>query len=62
MIQAAVDILPHAAVLMAGLIRLDRVKPDHFEVTAFGLDRADDTVVHAAPHSGPLKMTVIQPR
>jgi alcohol dehydrogenase len=53
---------PHAAVLMAGLIRSGLVKLDHFEVTAFGLDRANEAVAHAAAHSGPFKMTVIQPR
>jgi alcohol dehydrogenase len=53
---------PHAAVLMTGLIRSGLVKLDHFEVTAFGLDRANEAVAHAAANSGPFKMTVIQPR
>jgi alcohol dehydrogenase len=53
---------PHAAVLMAGLIRAGLVNLDHFEITAFGLDRANEAVAHAAAHGGPFKMTVIQPR
>ena len=53
---------PHAAILMAGLIRPGLINLDHFEVTAFGLDRANEAVAHAAANSGPFKMTVIQPR
>jgi alcohol dehydrogenase len=53
---------PHAATLMAGLIRSGLVDLDHFEITAFGLDRANEAVAHAAGHSGPFKMTVIEPR
>jgi alcohol dehydrogenase len=53
---------PPAAILMAGLIRSGLVNLDQFEVTAFGLDDANEAVVHAAAHSGPFKMTVIQPR
>ena len=53
---------PHAATLMAGLIRAGLVDLDHFEVTAFGLERANVSVAHAAAHSGPFKMTVIEPR
>ena len=53
---------PHAATLMAGLIRSGLVDLDHFEITAFGLDRANEAVAHAAAHSGPFRMTVIQPR
>jgi alcohol dehydrogenase len=53
---------PHAAILMAGLIRSGLVNLDQFEVTAFGLDDANEAVVHAAAHGGPFKMTVIQPR
>ncbi|HMM88005.1 zinc-binding alcohol dehydrogenase family protein [Bradyrhizobium sp.] len=53
---------PHAATLMAGLIRAGLVDLDQFEVTAFGLDRANDAVAHAAANSGPFRMTVIQPR
>jgi alcohol dehydrogenase len=53
---------PHAAILMAGLIRSGLVDLDHFEVTAFGLDRANEAVAHAAANAGPFKMTVIEPR
>jgi len=53
---------PHAATLMAGLVRACLVDLDHFEITAFGLDRANEAVAHAAGHGGPFKMTVIQPR
>src|SRR4051794_31565245 len=53
---------PHAAPLMAGLIRSGLVGLDHFEVTLFGLDRANEAVAHAAANSGPFKMTVIEPR
>ena len=53
---------PHAAILMTGLIRSGLINLDHFEVTAFGLDRANEAVAHAAANSGPFKMTVIQPR
>ena len=51
-----------AATLMAGLIRSGQVDLDHFEITAFALDRANEAVAHAAGHSGPFRMTVIQPR
>ncbi|KRR26850.1 alcohol dehydrogenase [Bradyrhizobium lablabi] len=53
---------PHAAILMTGLIRSGLINLDHFEVSAFGLDRANEAVAHAAANSGPFKMTVIQPR
>jgi alcohol dehydrogenase len=53
---------PHAAVLMTGLIRAGLVDLDQFEVTAFALDHANEAVAHAAAHTGPFKMTVIQPR
>ena len=52
----------HAATLMAGLIRSGQVDLDHFEITAFALDRANEAVAHAAAHGGPFKMTVIEPR
>ena len=52
---------PHATTLMAGLIRSGQVKLDHFEVTAFDLDHANEAVAHAAAKSGPFSMTVIKP-
>jgi alcohol dehydrogenase len=53
---------PHAATLMAGMIRSGLVDLDQFEITAFDLDRANKAVAHAAADSGPFRMTVIQPR
>jgi alcohol dehydrogenase len=53
---------PHAAALMAGLIRSGLVNLDHFEVAAFDLDHANEAVAHAATSSGPFRMTVVQPR
>ena len=53
---------PHAATLMAGLIRSGLVDLDHFEIAAFGLDRANEAVAHAAANGGPFKMTVIEPQ
>jgi alcohol dehydrogenase len=53
---------PHAATLMAGMIRSGLVDLDQFEITAFGLDRANEAVAHAAADSGPFRMTVIRPR
>ena len=53
---------PHAALLMAGLIRSGLVDLGQFEVTEFDLDRANEAVAHAAAHSGPFRMTVIEPR
>jgi alcohol dehydrogenase len=52
---------PHAATLMVGLIRAGLVDLDQFEVSVFGLDRANEAVSHAAANAGPFKMTVIQP-
>ena len=45
-----------------GLIRSGLVNLDHFEITAFDLDHANEAVAHAAANSGPFKMTVVQPR
>jgi alcohol dehydrogenase len=53
---------PQAAVLMTGMIRAGLVNLDHFEIAAFGLDRTNEAVAHAAANSGPFRMTVIQPR
>ena len=52
---------PHAAVLMAGLIRSGLVNLDHFEIATFALDRANEAVAHAAANGGPFRMTVIEP-
>jgi alcohol dehydrogenase len=50
-----------ATALMVGLIRGGLVRLDDFDLTTFTLDQANQAVVHAAAHSGPFKMTVIQP-
>ncbi|MFX4427848.1 alcohol dehydrogenase, partial [Acinetobacter baumannii] len=52
---------PHAATLMAGLIRSGQMTLDHFDVTAFDLDHANEAVTHAAAKSGPFSITVIEP-
>jgi len=52
---------PEATTLMVGLIRGGLVKLEDFDVTTFDLDQANQAVAHAAAHSGPFKMTVIQP-
>jgi alcohol dehydrogenase len=53
---------PHAATLMAGMIRAGLVDLGHFEVVSFGLDRANEAVAHAAANAGPFGMTVIEPQ
>ena len=45
------------SLVSSGLLRLD-----NFVVTEFDLDHANEAVAHAAGHSGPFRMTVIQPR
>ncbi len=52
---------PDAAIRMVGLVRSGLLRLDHYEVTAFDLDQANEAVAHAAAHSGPFKMTVIRP-
>jgi alcohol dehydrogenase len=52
---------PHATTLMVGMIRAGLVDLDHFQVTAFDLDHANDAVAHAAANAGPFRMAVIQP-
>jgi alcohol dehydrogenase len=52
---------PRATTLMVGMIRAGLVDLDHFQVTAFDLDHANDAVAHAAANAGPFRMTVIQP-
>jgi alcohol dehydrogenase len=53
---------PHAASLMAGMIRSGLIDLGHFEVESFGLDRANEAVAHAAANAGPFRMTVIEPQ
>ena len=45
-----------------GLMRSGLVNLDHFEITAFDLDHANESVAHVAANGGPFKMTVVQPR
>ena len=50
-----------ATTRMIGLIRSGLIRLDHFAVTEFGLDQANEAVAHAAANSGPFKLTVLRP-
>ncbi|XYH98376.1 zinc-binding dehydrogenase [Sorangium sp. So ce1128] len=50
-----------AVARLVRLIRSGLLTLDHFDVTEFGLDRANEAVAHAAASAGPFKMTVIRP-
>lgn len=52
---------PEATSRMIALIRAGLVKLDDFEVSTFSLDEVNDAVAYAAAHSGPFRMTVVQP-
>jgi alcohol dehydrogenase len=52
---------PQATTLMVGLIRAGLVDLNHFQITSFDLDHANEAVAHAAANGGPFKMTVIEP-
>jgi alcohol dehydrogenase len=52
---------PDAVGRVAALVRAGLVKLDEFAVTAFGLDRVNEAVTHAAANAGPFRMTVITP-
>eukprot|EP01034_Spumella_vulgaris_P012755 gene12755-16241_t len=52
---------PDATPRMIALIRAGLVKLDDFEVRAFSLDEVNDAVAYAAIHTGPFRMTVVQP-
>ncbi|MCC8431200.1 alcohol dehydrogenase catalytic domain-containing protein [Reyranella aquatilis] len=52
---------PEATPRMIALIRAGLVKLDDFEVSTFSLDEVNDAVAYAAAHSGPFRMTVVQP-
>ena len=52
---------PHAAILMAGLIRSGLIDMGDFEVTTFALDDVNAAVAHAAANAAPFKMTVLCP-
>jgi alcohol dehydrogenase len=49
-----------APIRMTAMIRAGLVDLAGFEVTAFGLDAANDAVRHAAENAGPFKMTVVR--
>jgi len=52
---------PEANIRMAGLIRSGLLDLGQFDVTEFGLDRANEAVAHAAANGRPFNMTVIRP-
>jgi NADPH:quinone reductase-like Zn-dependent oxidoreductase len=52
---------PDATTRLVRLIRGGLLSLDQFEVTAFGLDHANDAVAHAAANSRAFRMTVIRP-
>lgn len=52
---------PEAVIRLAGLVRSGLLRLDLFDITAFGLDDANEAVAHAAANGGPFKMTVIRP-
>ncbi len=52
---------PAATIRLVGLIRSGLLRLDHFDVTTFALNDANEAVAHAAANGGPFKMTVIQP-
>ncbi len=52
---------PEANTHLINLVRSGLLSLDHFEVTAFDLDHANEAVAHAAASGGPFKATVIQP-
>jgi NADPH:quinone reductase-like Zn-dependent oxidoreductase len=52
---------PEAALGLIGLVRSGLLRLDHFAVTEFDLDHANEAVAHAAANGGPFKMTVLRP-
>ena len=52
---------PEANIRLIGLIRSGLLDLRTFDITDFALDKATEAVAHAAAHSGPFKVTVIQP-
>jgi alcohol dehydrogenase len=52
---------PDASIRLAGLIRSGLLRLDHFDITTFDLDHANEAVAHAAANSGPFKATVLKP-
>lgn len=52
---------PEAVTRMAALVRSGLLDLGSWDVTASGLDDANEAVAHAAANGGPFKMTVIRP-
>jgi len=52
---------PEATTLMVGLIRAGLIDLDHFAVTTFDLDHANEAVAHAAANAGPFRMMILRP-
>jgi alcohol dehydrogenase len=52
---------PEATGKLVQLIRAGLLRLDEFVTTSFGLDEANEAVMHAAEHAAPFKMTVIRP-
>jgi alcohol dehydrogenase len=52
---------PEAVAGMVGLIRGGLLDLDHYAVTEFTLEDANDAVAHAAVNTGPFKLTVVRP-
>lgn len=51
----------HAVSSLIKMVQCGLLSLDHFEVTAFDLDHANEAVVHAAENSAPFMQTVIKP-
>jgi alcohol dehydrogenase len=50
-----------AVARMVGLVRAGLIDLSRYDLTAFGLDQANDAVAHAAANAGPFQLTVIRP-
>jgi alcohol dehydrogenase len=46
---------------MVGLVRGGLLDLEHFAVTEFIIEHANEAVRHAAANAGPLKLTVLRP-
>jgi NADPH:quinone reductase-like Zn-dependent oxidoreductase len=51
---------PDATTRLVRLVRSGLLALDHYAVTAFGLDQANEAVAHAAANGGPFRMTVLR--
>jgi alcohol dehydrogenase len=51
---------PEAVTGMVGLIRSGLLDLDHYAVTEFVLEGANEAVAHAAANAGPFKLTVLR--